>query len=90
MKIQKSLIPLLQLLYAVWGFNWVVMKVANDYYPAPFFVASRFSIGAAALLLVCIARGSLLPPKKYWPWIGLTGALGLALNMLLIQTVFNI
>lgn len=82
---QKNLIPLLLLLYAVWGFNWVVMKIANDYYPAAFFVACRFTIGAAALLVVCIARGKLLPPKNYWPWIILTGVLGMALNMLLVQ-----
>lgn len=81
----KRLLSLLFLLYAVWGFNWVVMKIANDYFSPAVFVAWRFSVGAILLLAICVFRGKLIPPKTYWPWIVLTGALGMALNMLLVQ-----
>ena len=37
------------LLYAIWGFNWVVMKTANAYFPPVLFVAFRFLIGAAVM-----------------------------------------
>lgn len=73
------------LLYLIWGFNWVVMRIANDYYPPLFFVACRFSIGAIALLLVCAFRGKLLPPRRYWPWIAVTGVLMMSINNLMVQ-----
>lgn len=44
------------LLYAIWGFNWVVMKTANAYFPPVLFVAFRFLIGAAVMLSVCAWR----------------------------------
>ena len=81
----KKLIALLILLYLVWGFNWVVMKTANDYYSPPVFVALRFTVGAILLLAVCIARGKLIPPKEYWIWIVITGVVGMAMNMVLVQ-----
>ena len=48
-------------------------------------MAYRFTIGALLLLVICLLRGKLLPPKEYRIWILLTGALGMALNMLLVQ-----
>ncbi len=85
MTVQKKVLPQLILLYLIWGFNWVVMRVANDYYSPVFFVACRFIIGAAALLIVCGIRGDLIPPRKYRGWIAVTGILGMALHILLIQ-----
>lgn len=73
------------LLYLIWGFNWVVMRVANDYFPPVFFVAIRFSIGAAALLIVCAVRGKLIPPRQYWPWIIVTGVLMMSMNNMIVQ-----
>lgn len=82
---RKTVLPQLLLLYLIWGFNWVVMRVANDYFPPVFFVAVRFSIGAAALLIVCAFRGSLIPPRRYWPWIAITGVLMMSMNNMIVQ-----
>ena len=82
---QKNVIPQLLLLYLIWGFNWVVMRVANDYFPPVFFVANRFSIGAVALLIFCAARGKLIPPRKFWPWIVITGVLMMSINNMTVQ-----
>lgn len=82
---QKTVIPQLLLLYLIWGFNWVVMRVANDYFPPVFFVAVRFSIGAIALLIFCAARGKLIPPRKFWPWIAVTGVLMMSINNMTVQ-----
>ena len=82
---QKTVIPQLLLLYLIWGFNWVVMRVANDYFPPVFFVAVRFSIGAIALLIFCAVRGKLIPPRKFWPWIAITGVLMMSINNMAVQ-----
>lgn len=82
---QKTIIPQLILLYLIWGFNWVVMRVANDYYSPIFFVACRFIIGAVALMIICGIRGDLIPPRKYRGWIVITGILGMAVHILMIQ-----
>ena len=82
---QKNVIPQLLLLYLIWGFNWVVMRVANDYFPPLFFVAVRFSIGAIALLIFCSVRGKLIPPRKFWPWIAVTGVLMMSINNMTVQ-----
>lgn len=63
----------LALLCLFWGFNWVVMKVANGYFSPAFFSMLRFASGAAILLLVTVWRRIPLPEKKYWPWILFTG-----------------
>ena len=80
----KTIIFLI-LLWLIWGFNWVVMRVANDYFPPVFFVACRFSVGAAAMLVICAVRGRLIPPRKFWPWIAVTGVLMMSLNNLMVQ-----
>lgn len=85
MKTNRSVLPQLLLLYLIWGFNWVVMRVANDYFPPMFFVACRFSIGAIALLIVCAVRGKLIPPREVWPWIAVTGVLMMSMNNLIVQ-----
>lgn len=85
MKLERKLLILLILLYIVWGFNWVVMRIANNYYSPPVFVAYRFTVGAIMLLVVCAIRRKVIPPKEYWGWIVLTGTFGMALNMVLVQ-----
>ena len=82
---QKNLVPHILLIYMFWGFNWVVMRVASDYYDPFFFVACRLSIGAAALLIVCAVRGTLIPPRKYWGWILFSGLLMMSMNNLMVQ-----
>lgn len=81
----KKLIGPVLLLYLAWGLNWVVMTVANRYFPALVFVALRFSLGALVLILYCLIRRVPLPEKRFWPWIALSGILMMALNNLLVQ-----
>ena len=44
----------LSLLCTIWGFNFVVMKVANNYFAPELFVTYRFLSGAAVLLAVAV------------------------------------
>ena len=82
---QKNCIPQLLIIYLIWGFNWVVIRTANTYFPSVTFVALRFSMGALILLVVCAFRHKFLPPKKYLPWIAVTGLLTMAINNIIVQ-----
>ncbi len=85
MKNTKNYIPQLLIIYLLWGFNWVVIRTANNYFPPILFVALRFTIGAVALLILCAFRHKLLPPKEYFPWIAITGLLTMAINNVMVQ-----
>ena len=82
---ERSMIPYLLLLYAIWGFNWVVMRIANDYFPPLYFSTCRFIIGAGVLLLICALRGRLIPPRKYWKWLIISGFFCMGVNMGMVQ-----
>ena len=75
----------LLMLYLIWGFNWVVMKEANLFFPPVIFVAYRFAFGAVVLLLVSFWLRLPLPPRRYWKWIILTGILQTAVNNVAAQ-----
>lgn len=79
------MIKALLLLYAVWGFNWVVMKVASFYFPPVTFSCYRFLSGAAVLLLFNLWMRLPVPPRRYWKWIIITGILQIAVNNTAIQ-----
>ena len=79
----------LSLLCTIWGFNFVVMKVANNYFAPELFVTYRFLSGAAVLLAVAFFIKLPLPPKKYWLWIILVGALQIAYGSVALQICFN-
>lgn len=79
------MIKALLMLYAVWGFNWVVMKEASLFFPPVTFACYRFISGAAVLLLINIWLRLPLPPKRYWKWIIITGILQIALNNAAVQ-----
>ena len=85
MKNNKNCVPQLLMIYLLWGFNWVVIRTANNYFPPILFVALRFTIGALALLVLCAFRKKLLPPKEYLPWIAITGLLTMAVNNVMVQ-----
>ncbi|MBO5651672.1 MAG: DMT family transporter [Selenomonas sp.] len=76
----------LSLLCLLWGFNWVVMKVANEFFSPSFFAMLRFSTGAAILLMVTVIKQIPLPQKRYWPWIIFTGATQIAFCNAAMQT----
>lgn len=73
----------------IWGFNFVVMKTASNFFSPELFVAYRFSLGAAVLLAVVIYMKLPLPPKKFWSWIFLSGILQISFNCSIIQYCFK-
>ncbi len=60
----------LTLLALIWGYNWVVMKVAVRYSDPFTFAALRNLLGAVALFLVVAARGGSLRPRFFWVTAG--------------------
>ncbi|MBQ3445082.1 MAG: EamA family transporter [Selenomonadaceae bacterium] len=77
------------LLCLIWGFNFVVMKVANDFFSPELFVTYRFVYGAIVLLAVAFFVKLPKPPRKYWSWIILTGALQIAFCSVAMQICFE-
>ncbi len=79
------MIKALLLLYFIWGFNWIVMKLSTAFFPPVLFVSYRAVLGALVLLAVCAWRHLLIPEKKYWPWIFLSGMTQVVLNNAAMQ-----
>jgi drug/metabolite transporter (DMT)-like permease len=72
----------LSALAVIWGYNWVVMKIAVAYAPPFQFAAARAFGGSLVLFVVMMALRRSLRPQFPWPylWLGLfqtTGFLGL-------------
>ncbi|HKU68539.1 MAG TPA: EamA family transporter [Candidatus Baltobacteraceae bacterium] len=57
----------------LWGYNWVVMKIAVQYAPPIEFAALRMLLGAAVLFVALLVFRKPLRPQRFWPfvWIGL-------------------
>ena len=72
-------------IWLIWGFNWVVMKTANTYFPPILFVTWRFGSGALILLAIAFWKKIPLPDAKFLPFIILTGILQLTLNNVCAQ-----
>jgi len=79
----------LALICLIWGFNFVVMKVANFYFSPEIFVTYRFGLGAIILLAVFFISKLPAPPKKLWGWIALSGALQIAVGAAIVQYCFK-
>lgn len=79
----------LSLICLIWGFNFVAMKVAADFFTPELFVTYRFGLGAAVLLAFTYFTKQPLPPKKFWGWIVLTGAFQIAIGAAILQTCFK-
>ncbi len=72
----------LAVLTAIWGYNWVVIKIALIDSPPLTFAAMRSGLSAVALFVVLIAMGKPLRPARVGPMIALgilqtTGFVGL-------------
>lgn len=80
---------LLLILCLIWGFNFVVMKTANEYFSPEIFVTYRFSFGAAILLFFTYIKKLTLPPKKFWGWIFLAGFFQITLGGSIVQYCFQ-
>lgn len=72
---QKTAILSLMVLVVIWGYNWVVMKVALRYSSSSDFAALRILVGLMGLLIVFISSRKPLLPKKEVLGIFLTGLL---------------
>ena len=72
-RIQSAILALM-LLSMMWGYNWVVMKVALRYCGPFSFGALRTFLGALSLFLVLFVRGGSFLPK-YLPEVMLLGLL---------------
>jgi len=72
---QKAAILSLIVLVLIWGYNWVVMKVALRYSSSSDFAALRISVGLMGLLIVFISSRKPLLPRKEVLGIFLTGLL---------------
>jgi drug/metabolite transporter (DMT)-like permease len=72
---QKAAILSLIVLVLIWGYNWVVMKVALRYSSSSDFAALRILVGLIGLLVVFISSRKPLLPKKEVFGIFLTGLL---------------
>lgn len=65
--------PLIILISLIWGYHWVVMKMALNYFPPITFSALRFIIGVLILLGICFWKRVGLPRKDQWKWIITSG-----------------
>ena len=79
------MVQALSVMWLLWGLNWVVMKLANAYFPPILFVTWRFASGALILLAVAYLRKIPLPDARLLPWIIVSGVLQMALNQVAIQ-----
>lgn len=75
----------LSLLCLIWGCNWSVMRVSNDFFSPLACATLRFCLGAAVLLAVSLAMRRPLPQRRHWPWLILVGATQVAWNNVAIQ-----
>ncbi|NEU29556.1 DMT family transporter [bacterium LRH843] len=69
------MIWLMILLCVIWGFNWIVMKSAVDYFPPVMFSVLRFTLGSLILLAICYYKKVPLPKKGDWKWYAICGLL---------------
>jgi drug/metabolite transporter (DMT)-like permease len=56
----------------LWGYNWVVMKIAVQYAPPIEFAALRLLLGSGVLFAALLVLRKPLRPQRVWPfvWIG--------------------
>lgn len=85
----NSLVKGVLLIYAIWGFNWVVMKMANQFFPPVAFASYRFILGAIVLVGVCLWCHYPVPPRRWWKWIAITGLLAISVSLGAIQTAME-
>jgi drug/metabolite transporter (DMT)-like permease len=72
---QRKAVFALIVLVIIWGYNWVVMKVAVHYSSSFDFAALRVLLGTISLLAVSISFRKPLLPRGEIFWIFLTGLL---------------
>jgi O-acetylserine/cysteine efflux transporter len=66
---------LILLVCAIWGSNWVFMKLSGHYFPPVMFSALRFVIASFVLLGIVWYKRTPLPKKQDWKWYAICGLL---------------
>ncbi len=83
------ILRVLVLLCTIWGYNFVVMKTANEFFTPELFVTYRFLSGAAVLLAVAFFTKLAPPPRKFWGWIVLAGFFQISAGSIILQNCFK-
>src|SRR5699024_1978291 len=73
------------ILCVIWGFNFVIMKLGNDYFPPGCVAALRFSTCALVLLGVSFIKRVPLPSDSDLKWLILCGIFHTAYFNIAIQ-----
>lgn len=81
--------PILVILCLIWGFNFVVMKTANNFFTPEIFVTYRYTSAAIVLLAVAFLTKLPKPPRKFWLWIFFAGLGQIVICGLAIQICFQ-
>ena len=71
----KFIIWLTLILGIIWGYNFIVMKVALEFFPPVLFSAIRFLLGSGILLIICFYKKIPLPQKGDLRWYAICGVL---------------
>src|SRR5699024_3440081 len=77
------------ILCLIWVFNFVVMKLGNDYFPPAEFAAFRFLTGSIVLIIVYLWKKIPLPKKSDVKWLVLCGIFQTAYFNVAIQISLN-
>lgn len=76
---------IIAILCLIWGFNFVVMKLGNEFFPPGEFAALRFLTGSFVLLGICVIKKIPLPNKADFKWLFLCGLFQTAYFNIAIQ-----
>jgi O-acetylserine/cysteine efflux transporter len=69
----------------IWGYNWVVMKMAMDLFPPVLFSALRFLVASLFLAIILVYKRIPLPKKEDWKWYALCGLLSITYTYIIVQ-----
>ncbi|MCJ7841649.1 DMT family transporter [Lederbergia sp. NSJ-179] len=77
------------ILCLIWGFNFVIMKLGNGFFPPGEFATLRFLTGSFVLICICVLKKTPLPHKSDLKWLVLCGLLQTAYFNIAIQISLN-
>ncbi|MEC1716501.1 DMT family transporter [Schinkia azotoformans] len=73
----------------IWGFNFVIMKLGNSFFPPGEFATLRFLTGSLVLICICVLKKIPLPNKSDLKWLVLCGLFQTAYFNIAIQISLN-
>lgn len=69
----------------LWGYAWVLMKLALNYMNPFTFSAFRFGVGGVTMIAIVMLAKTGLPPKKHWKHFIIIGILQTSIVFLLVM-----